>query len=72
MFERIISSQKIASSTAHSISIVIKTTIDIKKKKSMKAYIMIGPSFGTFSPPMTWTSVKKDQTAHPAKRRITR
>ena len=29
---------------------------------------MIGPSRGTFSPPTTRTSVKKDHTAHPANR----
>jgi len=31
-----------------------------------RTYTMIGPSFGTFSAPMTRTSVKNDQTAQPA------
>lgn len=36
-----------------------------------ETYTMIGPSTGTFSPPTTRTSVKKDHTAHPASPRRT-
>lgn len=35
-------------------------------------HAMIGPFSGTFSPPMTWTSLKNETTAHPAIRRMTR
>lgn len=38
--------------------------------ETRETYTMIGPSFGTFSPPMTWISVKKDTTAQLAIRRM--
>lgn len=45
---------------------------EIHNRQRGTSYTMIGPSLGTYSPPMTRTSVKKESTARPEMKRIKR